>query len=171
MPIKDHATLLRVIERLPGVHLAVIGDGEMRGPIDAESATRGLTDRVHFVGWRHDLPRSSGTSMPWSLTSRNEGTPVALVESLAAGRPVVATDVGGVGHVVAKDGTTGLLRPPAMSGPIAARVSTVLSDPALAVRLAQAGRPAVAPALRRRPPDQRDARLYREPVTTLRHRG
>ena len=131
------------MELLPGVHLAVIGDGEIRARIDADSAARGLTDRVHLVGWRHNLPGVLADLDAVVLTSRNEGTPVALIESLAAGRPVVATDVGGVRHVV-DHGRTGLLAPAGDVRSIAGRIATVLSDRALAVRLADAGRAAVA---------------------------
>jgi glycosyltransferase involved in cell wall biosynthesis len=139
VPIKDHTTLLGAIEWLPSVHLAIVGDGELRYQLQAESAVRGLTDRVHFVGWRRDLPIVLSDLDAVVLTSRNEGTPVALIEALAAGRPVVATDVGGVRHVVA-NGTTGLLAPAGDGRAIAERIATLLADPALAARLARAGR-------------------------------
>jgi glycosyltransferase involved in cell wall biosynthesis len=143
VPIKDHSSLLGAMECLPGVHLAVIGDGEVRPRIEAELPARGLADRVHMVGWRDDLPAVLPDLDVVVLTSRNEGTPVALIEALAAGRPVVATDVGGVRHVV-EHGRTGLLAPAQDAESIADRIATLLSDRDLAAGMATAGRAVVA---------------------------
>jgi len=73
------------------------------------------------------------------LTSRNEGTPVALIEAGAAGRPVVATDVGGVAEVV-RDGTSGYVVPPGDATALAARVGTILDEPEAARAMGLAGR-------------------------------
>ena len=139
VPIKDHTTLLRALEYLPSVHLAVVGDGELRRQLEAAAINRRLERRVHFVGWRHDLPSVLADLDAVVLTSRNEGTPVALIEALAACRPVVATDVGGVRHVV-DDGRTGLLAPAGDDRAIAARLRDVLGDPSRAARMGRAGR-------------------------------
>ncbi len=170
VPIKDHATLLRAMEHLPGVHLALIGDGEMRSRIEADSAARGLTDRVHLVGWRHDLPAVLADLDVVVLTSLNEGTPVALIESLAAGRPVVATDVGGVRHVV-EDGRTGLLAPAGDDRCIADRVVTLLSDRAVAARLASTGRPDVARRFGEERLVNETRELYRDLIATPARQG
>ena len=69
-----------------------------------------LTDAVRFLGWRHDMPRVYADLDVVALSSRNEGSPVSLIEALAAARPVVATAVGGVPEVVI-DGVTGLTVP------------------------------------------------------------
>jgi glycosyltransferase involved in cell wall biosynthesis len=141
--IKDHATLIRALEHLPGVHLAVVGDGELRQPLEAESRKCGLTPRIHFVGWRHDLPSILSDLDVVVLTSLNEGTPISVIESLAAQRPVVATEVGGVRHVV-DHGRTGLLAPARDHQAIADRVATLLTNRSLAARLAATGRADVA---------------------------
>jgi glycosyltransferase involved in cell wall biosynthesis len=143
VPIKDHATMLRALGHLPGVHLAVVGDGELRAALEAEAGARGLRDRVHLLGWRTDLPEVLADLDAVVLTSRNEGTPAALIEALAAGRPVVATDVGGVRHVV-ENGRTGLLVPPGDERAVARALEQVLRDPAFAARLGRAGRDDVA---------------------------
>jgi glycosyltransferase involved in cell wall biosynthesis len=169
VPIKDHSTLLRAMELLPGVHLAVIGDGELRSQVEAETAARGLTDRVHLMGWRRDLPAVLADLDAVVLTSLNEGTPAVLIESLAAARPVVATDVGGVRHVVAH-GRTGLLAPARDERSVADRVATLLSNPTLADRMARAGRPDVARRFgeERLVNDMRD--IYRDVMATpVRH--
>lgn len=139
VPVKDHATLFRALGHLPGVHLAVVGDGELRAQLQAEAAGRDLAERVHFVGWRHDLAGVLADLDAVALTSLNEGTPTAVIEALAAARPVVATDVGGVRHVVS-DAVTGLLAPARDDRTIALRLGDLLNDRARAVRLSQAGR-------------------------------
>ena len=139
VPIKDHLTLLAAMKELPGVHLAVIGDGELRAPLEAASRDMGLADRVHFTGWWMDMASAISDLDVVVLTSRNEGTPVALIEAAAAGIPVVATDVGGVGAVV-EHGVTGLLAPPADAPTVAAHIALLLVDPGARLRMGKAGR-------------------------------
>lgn len=139
VPIKDHGTLLRAMVRLPGVHLAVVGDGELRSSLHAEATRLNLEGRVHFLGWRHDLPAVLSDLDVVALSSLNEGTPVALIEALAAARPVVATDVGGVRHVV-REGKTGFLVQRGDDEGLAAHLDRVLSDGELGRRMASAGR-------------------------------
>jgi len=99
VPIKDVDVFLRaaahVASRLPAARFAVVGDGERRGELEREAARLGLGDRVRFVGWRTDLESVYADLDVVVNSSRNEGTPVALIEAMAAGRPVVATAVGG----------------------------------------------------------------------------
>jgi glycosyltransferase involved in cell wall biosynthesis len=113
-PVKDIPTLLRAFAaaapRLPGAALQLIGDGPLRAELQALAASLGIASRVLFAGWRHDLANVYGASDVVVLTSRSEGTPVALIEALAAGRPVIATAVGGVPDVV-QHGVSGLLVP------------------------------------------------------------
>ena len=139
VPIKDHATLLSAMDLLPGVHLAIIGDGELRAGLENQVRTSGLADRVHFTGWRTDTAAVLSDLDVVALTSRNEGTPVALIEAGACGRPVVATRVGGVTHVV-NDGTTGYLVPPGDHQAVAAMLAKLLADPPLRESLGAAGR-------------------------------
>jgi glycosyltransferase involved in cell wall biosynthesis len=138
VPIKDHRTLFTAMEMLPGAHLAVIGDGELRPELEKDVVDRGLAGRVHFTGWRTDLPQAVSDLDVVVLTSRNEGTPVALIEALAARRAVVATAVGGVGAVV-QDEKTGLLAPAGDAAQIAARISRLLESADLRRRLSAAG--------------------------------
>jgi glycosyltransferase involved in cell wall biosynthesis len=139
VPIKDVATMLRVTELLPGAHLAVIGDGELRAALEALARNLGLARRVHFTGWWHDVPGALSDLDLVVLTSRNEGTPVALIEAAAAARAVVATDVGGVRSVVV-DGVTGHLAPAGDVEKIAGLVATLVSDPRGRRALGNAGR-------------------------------
>ncbi|MFB3818413.1 MAG: glycosyltransferase family 4 protein [Candidatus Methylomirabilales bacterium] len=140
VPIKDHPTLFAALGRLdPGVHLLVVGDGGSRGALEALVRGLGLSDRVHFLGWRQDLDVIlSGTDVVVSC-SINEGTPVALIEAMAAGVPVVSTDVGGVGDLVVPE-RTGWLVPPGDPAALASALREVLAAPALAAARAEAAR-------------------------------
>ena len=139
VPIKDLATLVRAVARLDGVHLALIGDGEQRAELEALVASLGLAARVHLPGWAEDVAAWMADLDVVALTSRNEGTPVALIEAFAAGKPVVATRVGGVPYVV-QDGHTGWLVTPGDDREVSARLEDALGDPSSATRRAQAGR-------------------------------
>lgn len=138
-PVKDHATLLRSLVEVPALHLAVLGDGELRSDLEQLASALGVAERVHLTGWWHDVPGALADLDVVALSSRNEGTPVALIEALAAARPVVATDVGGVRSVV-EDGTTGWLRPPGDPAALAGALAEVLADPAEARSRAARGR-------------------------------
>lgn len=102
--IKQHELFLRVAQavhaRCPAVVFLIVGDGERRGELEALARQLGLGEAVRFVGWRRDLEVVYAATSVCVLTSRNEGTPVALIEALAAGVPVVSTAVGGVRDVV-----------------------------------------------------------------------
>ena len=139
VPIKDHVTLLHAMGGLPEAHLAVIGDGELRASLEQRTHELGLGHRVHFTGWWADMPSAVADLDVVALSSRNEGTPVALIEASAAARPVVATDVGGVRTVVVP-GTTGLLAAPGDSRHLADSLRRLLHDAATRRRMGQAGR-------------------------------
>ena len=139
VPIKDLGTLLEAIARLPDVHLAVVGDGELREVLVRRAAEMGLADRVHFTGWWSDVAAAMSDVDVVALTSRNEGTPVSLIEAFACGRPVVATRVGGVPEVV-KDGVTGHLAGPGDAEQIAGLLRRLLDDPDARRRMGEAGR-------------------------------
>ena len=127
VPIKDVATAIRAMARVPDAHLALVGDGEDRAALVALATDLGLADRVHFVGWRHDIGDVLADIDVALLTSRNEGTPVALIEAAAAGRPAVATDVGGVRAVI-DDGVSGLVVPVGDDQAVAVAVRRRLVD-------------------------------------------
>lgn len=110
-PVKDYDLLLRVAQQVQDAHFVILGDGELRATLEHAAVHYGIADRLHFPGWWTDVPSALADLDLVLLTSRNEGTPVALIEAGAAGRPVVATDVGGVRYVV-EHGRTGLLAAP-----------------------------------------------------------
>lgn len=139
VPIKNHVMLLRALEELEEVHLAIVGDGELRQALEEQVRAAGLANRVHFTGWRLDLATVLGDLDVVALTSLNEGTPVALIEALAAQCAVVATDVGGVRSVIV-DRRTGLLVSAGDHGTLARALKELIHAPALRLALGIAGR-------------------------------
>lgn len=92
------------------IQLAIIGDGEGRVDLEQLAMNLGIEESVHFLGYRTDLDRVMAAADVVALSSDNEGTPVSLIEAAASGRPVVATDVGGVRDVVTDE--TGIVVEP-----------------------------------------------------------
>jgi glycosyltransferase involved in cell wall biosynthesis len=144
--IKDHVTFLHAAARLarerPETTFVVAGGGELGSELEVR-ARHLLGDRCRFLGWVMDLPTLYAALDVVVLTSRNEGTPVALIEAGAAGKPAVATHVGGVADVV-RDGKTGLLVPPGDPRAVAAAISALLDDPGRARALGGAAKRAMA---------------------------
>ncbi|MET0556516.1 MAG: glycosyltransferase [Vicinamibacteria bacterium] len=140
-PVKDVATFLRaarlVRSRRPDVRFSLVGDGPERNALEAEAASLGLQEAVRFHGWRRDLPAVYGDLDVVVNASRNEGTPVALIEALAAGRPVVATAVGGTPDVL-ENGLHGALVPAQDAQALAAAIEAALDAPPSAARTAAA---------------------------------
>ncbi|MBN1105611.1 MAG: glycosyltransferase [Deltaproteobacteria bacterium] len=110
--IKNHRMLLDAARNLrergqgDSFRFLVVGDGELREDLAAYAKNLGVEDSVSFVGWQRDMPRIYGAMDVVALTSRNEGTPVTLIEAMAAGIPVVATSVGGVPDLLGKSGSS-----------------------------------------------------------------
>ena len=118
------------------------GDGELRDELEAYARTLGINDRVRFLGWRRDLSVIYGATDVFMLTSRNEGTPVALIEAMASGVPGVSTDVGGVKDVI-ETSDVGARVPDGDVAGLAAHIVRYLADPDLRRRTGQRGRAAV----------------------------
>jgi glycosyltransferase involved in cell wall biosynthesis len=131
--IKQHELFLKVAHDVhaarPDVIFAIVGDGERRAELETMANSLGLGDRARFLGWRKDLATVYGAADACVLTSRNEGTPVAVIEALAAGLPVVSTDVGGVRDVVT-DPVLGGVAPDNDVPGLAAHLLTALSPDA-----------------------------------------
>jgi glycosyltransferase involved in cell wall biosynthesis len=93
------------------VHFALVGDGEERKGIEAHARSLGLNGAVRFIGWRRDLPKIYADLDAVVISSDNEGTPVSLLEAMAASCPVIATRVGGVPDLL-QNGQLGQIVPP-----------------------------------------------------------
>jgi glycosyltransferase involved in cell wall biosynthesis len=144
--IKQHRLFLEaaaiVAARDPRAVFLIVGDGELRGELESRARALAIEARVRFLGWRRDLAHVYAATDVFLLTSRNEGTPVALIESLAAGVPGVSTDVGGVRDVITGD-EVGLLAPFGDAQALADRVLTLLGDPDRRRRMGDRGRQSV----------------------------
>jgi glycosyltransferase involved in cell wall biosynthesis len=145
--IKDLATLVRAFARVaaerPDAALLLVGDGPLRAEIDALVAALSLQKQVHLVGWIEDLAPVYATIDICALSSLNEGTPVAVIEAMAAAKAVVATQVGGVADVVEHE-RTGLLVPPQNPEALADAIVRLAVAPDERLRMGAAGREAVA---------------------------
>ena len=133
--IKQHRLFLETARLIanqdPAALFLLAGDGELRSELEEGAGRLGLAGRVRFLGWRRDLPTIYGATDVFLLTSRNEGTPVALIESLAAGVPGVSTDVGGVRDVVCPPDAdpVGGVAPFGDAAALARAVAQLLGDP------------------------------------------
>ena len=135
---------LRALIQVPGVALAIAGDGPDRAELEALAAELGLQERVRFLGAQPrervlELFHASDASL---LSSSWENFPHTVVEALAAGAPVLATAVGGVPEVV-RDGVNGLLVPAGDADALAEAIRRFFADDELRARLAAAAAPSV----------------------------
>ena len=132
-------TLQALVERGVNGYLCLVGDGPDRTRLERRMHELGVAKRCLFVGYQENVARFYDAMDVLLLTSVNEGTPVSVIEALAAGRPVVATRVGGVSDVV-RDGVDGFLAEVADVESLAARLAELAGDPELRARMGNAGR-------------------------------
>jgi glycosyltransferase involved in cell wall biosynthesis len=136
--IKRPLDLVRAIAGLEGGLLAIAGDGEQRAETEALARALGVANRVRFLGHVDDVGSWYHALDAFLLTSANEGTPVAVIEALAAGVPVAATDAGGTRTVV-DDGETGFLAAVGDVAALARHLERLRDEPALRTRLGELG--------------------------------
>jgi glycosyltransferase involved in cell wall biosynthesis len=140
---KRHDVLLRAWGRLPQhCVLLVAGDGPDRPALEALHRELDLGDRVRLLGNRTDVPRLLAAADVATLASDWEGLPVFVLEAMAAGRPVVATEVDGLTEVLRDGG--GLLVPPGSPDALAVALERLLTDPATRGAAADAARRTIA---------------------------
>jgi glycosyltransferase involved in cell wall biosynthesis len=142
-PLKGHEILFEAARALEGARVVLAGDGPERGRLQALAEELDIASRVSFLGFREDMPQLLACSDVVVLPSLAEGLPLAVLETMAAGAPLVATAIGGTEEAVV-DGVTGLLVPPRDAKALAAAVERVLADPEGARRRADAARGLVA---------------------------
>jgi glycosyltransferase involved in cell wall biosynthesis len=130
---------VRVRRRVPQAGLLFVGEGPLRGALEARAAAPELDGAVFFAGHRADVPAILSRCDLFTLSSLEEGMPNALLEAMAAGLPAVVTDVGGNAEVV-EDGMTGYLVPAADPEALAGRLTELLLDPDLRRRQGEAAR-------------------------------
>jgi glycosyltransferase involved in cell wall biosynthesis len=126
-------------ERGVDAMLCMVGDGPDRNDVEQRAHELGIMRHTLFLGYQTDVAPYYAAFDAMILPSGNEGTPVSAIEALAAGRPVVATRVGGVPDVV-RDGEDGYLVDPGAIDDMAERLARLAADPELRARLGDAGR-------------------------------
>jgi len=164
-PQKGHRVLFEAMallrDRNVPARLCVAGEGPLRDELEAVARGRGLEDKVRFLGFRADVetlyPRADVVVNP----SLFEGMPNAVMEAMACGRPVVATDVGGT-SLILNNGVEGVLVPPEDAGALARGIEFVLKGPDPAADMARAARKRMEEEFSREKMVQRYIALYRE---------
>jgi glycosyltransferase involved in cell wall biosynthesis len=146
--VKRTDDVLRAFRRLRdrGVDacLCMIGDGPDRPAVERRAHELGIMRDTLFLGYQEEVAPFYAAFDAMILPSINEGTPVSAIEALAAGRPVVATRVGGVPDVV-REGEDGFLVEPGDTDELADRLAQLARDPALRERMGESGRQRVLP--------------------------
>lgn len=135
---KGLAHLVDAVRDVPETRFVIAGEGRQRAALEARIAAAGLSDRVELLGNRSDVPELLAASDLVVLPSLAEGLPISVLEAMAAGRPVLATAIGGTDEVV-DPGVTGVLVPPGDPGALAAATRDLLGDEATRSRYAEAG--------------------------------
>lgn len=128
-----------VAARVPGVRLMMVGIGGLEQQMRAQVRQAGLDDVVVFAGFREDAVRLMSAFDVFALSSLQEGLPIAFLEAMTLGRPVVVTDAGGMPEVV-RDGVEGLVVPKGDGAALAAGLVRMLGDADARRRMGEASR-------------------------------
>lgn len=140
---KGHCYLIEaassIVSQFPDLHILFIGDGDLREELQARTRAFGLDGHIHFLGSRNDVPDLLPASDYFVLPSLWEGLPMALVEAMASGLPVIATEVSGTQQVMVP-GETGLLVPPGNVRQLQQAIIYLLSEPERARAMGAAAR-------------------------------
>ena len=134
---KNFALFLEVAAQVPGAHFVIGGTGEEEAALRAQVARLGLCERVTFLGYVSDMPSLWPALDCLLLTSRYEGLPITILEAMACGVPIVASDLDGMREIL-RDGENASLVPPTEAAPFAHAVRALIHEPARAARLAAA---------------------------------
>ena len=139
-PQKALHVLLRAVRLLPeDVHVAIVGEGEQAGKLRSLADELDIAERVHWVGFTHQVADHVAACDVFALSSVWEGVPLAAQEAILLGAPVVATDVGGMSELI-EDRVSGRLVPPNKPEDLADALSHVLASPEGARRYASEAR-------------------------------
>jgi glycosyltransferase involved in cell wall biosynthesis len=143
VPLKGLTTLIRAIASLsseyPRLRLEIAGSGPQREELEREIHELRLDDQIRLLGWEQDLGHLFRKWDIFAMPSLDEGLPIATLEAMAEGLPVVATTVGGLPELV-EDGHTGLLVPPLDPEAFSKALRRLIADPKLRQSMGSAGR-------------------------------
>lgn len=143
VPVKGHATLLeaaaKVVKSRPDTIVLVVGEGELHGLLKEMAEQLGIKENVRFLGFRNDVPALLQIMDLYVCSSYSEGLSLAILEAMFAGKPVVATNIGGNPEIVL-DGETGFLLPPKDHDELASKILWLLQHQSLAQMIGVNGR-------------------------------
>jgi len=131
---KDHGTILRAVAQVRDTDLVLVGDGELRKGFESDARSLGIAERVHFLGRRNDIPQLLKMADIYVHAPAFEGFGIATAEAMAAGKPIVASDVPGLAQVV---GDAGILVPPGNPTALAAGIKELIASESLRLRLSR----------------------------------
>lgn len=141
-PVKGHAFLVQALAALDGrapVAVAIVGSGSEEPALRALAHGSGVEDRLHLLGYRSDVPDLLAAADVFVMPSLSEGMPMAMIEAMLAGKPIVASNVGGIPELI--DTTeVGLLVPPRDVEALAHGLARVIHDASLREGLGEAAR-------------------------------
>jgi glycosyltransferase involved in cell wall biosynthesis len=132
-PVKGQKTLIEAVRNL-NAQCVIVGDGPESARLKGLAKDLGVDDRVYFLKSDMDTAKFLAVMDVFVLPSMKEGLGLALMEAMAAGRPCVASDVGGISDIV-KDGSSGLVFPAGDAGALKAAISRLIGDEPLRRRL------------------------------------
>ncbi len=143
MPSKGNQYLVDavapIVSAIPEAHVYIAGEGELQPDLEAQSAARGVSERLHFLGFQRDVAQVLSAYDVVVFPSLWEGTPLTAFEALAMGKPIVATDADGLKDILT-DEVDALLVPREHPRAIADAVARLAGDPALRLRLGAGAR-------------------------------
>jgi hypothetical protein len=158
---KGHRVLFEAVAQVPDAVFVLVGEGPEREPLEALAAQLGIEERVRFLGRREDVPQLLAVCDVFALPSLYEGSSLAVLEAMAARKPIVSSAIGGTDELI-EDGESGLLVPPGDAAALAAALRRLLGDPQLCESLAGRARERVEHDLTRERMAARVTGVYRE---------
>jgi glycosyltransferase involved in cell wall biosynthesis len=126
-------------EEFPDLHYAIAGDGPLRGELEAQAKSLGVSERVHFLGWRADAPAVMRNFEVFVAPSLWEGFGLVFLEAMAGAVPILASNISAIPEIV-ENGTTAFTVPPSDANVLAEALRKLLHDPLLAQQMGSAGR-------------------------------
>jgi glycosyltransferase involved in cell wall biosynthesis len=143
VPIKGHQYLISalpgIIKKFPRTVLLLVGDGHLKPKLEEQAKSLNIRDYIIFCGWRHDIPEVITLFDILVFPSLNEGMGRVLIEGMALGKPIIASDVGGIKNLI-KKGINGILVPPADEKALEEALLHLMENSSLADKLGKEGK-------------------------------
>lgn len=129
----------KIVQQHPHARFFIVGEGPLKDTLLAQANQLGVADKLVFLGERNDIPALLAAFDVFVLPSVSEGMPITILEAMAASKPIVATDVGGVGEMIV-DKVSGLLVPPRAPAVLAEALLSLVGDASLRARMGAAAK-------------------------------